>query len=66
MTHTSKPCDHCGADPATRPGITLSTRDHYFTECSNRLDCPVWPITHPHETPEASQAAWEAGEAYED
>lgn len=55
MPEDLQPCPYCGASPA--PATTPD--DLHYLECSNRIDCFVWPITNSYPTPELAAAAWQ-------
>jgi hypothetical protein len=51
------PCHHCGA-PADLQHEQRPAGDTYHVECSNRIDCPEWPLTASYKTSEAARLAW--------
>ena len=55
-----KPCTHCGA-PAELSAPDPETGEVYV-ECSNRIDCELWPATSNRPTAEEAITAWNAGE----
>lgn len=58
------PCPHCQAKPRIRRGYHWR-KGTWTAECSNDINCPVWPITSNHPTPEAARAAWNSGTAFQ-
>lgn len=47
------PCPHCKA-----PAKVSRDQDWFFIECSNQMDCNVWPETRWNETLEAAAEEW--------
>ena len=50
-----KPCPHCQATAEVK-----SESGRYHVECSNNLDCPVWPQTQNHPSRDLATEAWNA------
>ena len=62
-----RPCPECKAQPQARKGYTLTTKHKWAAECSNAIDCDLWPHTgHLYDTPEDALQAWEDGKAFPD
>jgi hypothetical protein len=50
------PCPYCHQPPAQKS--TESAPPQHYLECSNLIDCPGWPYTEPHPTPELAIQEW--------
>lgn len=51
------PCPHCKA-PATLNRSTSDNPRKFFIECSNGVDCHVWPETRWHASATEACAEW--------
>jgi hypothetical protein len=62
LTDILPACPHCKAIPKliAEPRHELTPR--FYVGCSNELDCPVWPLTHPRENAADAVLAWLEGE----
>lgn len=58
VIHEIGNCPHCGA--RGEPFRSVSHRQS-FVECSNQIECPVWPMTSGHATLAEAIAAWNEG-----
>jgi hypothetical protein len=58
-----KPCPCCGVE--AMPMVQEATPgqpEQHWVECSNLIDCPVWPITPYFQTAKEAADAWQAGD----
>lgn len=58
--HKLLPCPFCGVQPLIRlkEQTPSNTKTRVIVECSNGIDCPVWPITNPAQNADEAARRW--------